>query len=237
MQEVRNAVDQANREASTRYDFKGTESEIDLGEKGTPLCVPPPRIACVRGRGPPPPGRPRPRALAGGVAGGPPPRPGPRRRRMSGPWLSSSVLLVSLLAQLPPLLLLLLPPLLLLLLPQARSRRPAGPRLWLLPSSKQYLAPWRRQGAAPSGGRRECRADSPAAGCATLTIKGEAAPGPRGPLLPRPLLVANGAGVASCAAPPALPQLFPMPAPAAWSGCHKAGPWGQGGSPVGHCVA
>ncbi len=32
MQEVRNAVDQANREASTRFDFKGTESTIELGE-------------------------------------------------------------------------------------------------------------------------------------------------------------------------------------------------------------
>jgi uncharacterized protein YajQ (UPF0234 family) len=32
MQEVRNAVDQANREAGTRFDFKGTESEIDLGD-------------------------------------------------------------------------------------------------------------------------------------------------------------------------------------------------------------
>jgi cyclic-di-GMP-binding protein len=32
MQEVRNAVDQANREAGTRFDFKGTESEIDLTE-------------------------------------------------------------------------------------------------------------------------------------------------------------------------------------------------------------
>jgi uncharacterized protein YajQ (UPF0234 family) len=30
MQEVRNAVDQANREASTRFDFKGTESTIEL---------------------------------------------------------------------------------------------------------------------------------------------------------------------------------------------------------------
>jgi uncharacterized protein YajQ (UPF0234 family) len=30
MQEVRNAVDQANREASTRFDFKGTDSRIDL---------------------------------------------------------------------------------------------------------------------------------------------------------------------------------------------------------------
>ncbi len=32
MQEVRNAVDQANREASTRFDFKGTESTVELGE-------------------------------------------------------------------------------------------------------------------------------------------------------------------------------------------------------------
>jgi uncharacterized protein YajQ (UPF0234 family) len=32
MQEVRNAVDQANREASTRFDFKNTDSTIDLGE-------------------------------------------------------------------------------------------------------------------------------------------------------------------------------------------------------------
>jgi uncharacterized protein YajQ (UPF0234 family) len=30
MQEVRNAVDQANREASTRFDFKGTGSTIEL---------------------------------------------------------------------------------------------------------------------------------------------------------------------------------------------------------------
>ena len=33
MQEVRNAVDQANREASTRFDFKGTDSVIELSEK------------------------------------------------------------------------------------------------------------------------------------------------------------------------------------------------------------
>jgi hypothetical protein len=33
MQEVRNAVDQANREAGTRFDFKGTDSSIELGEK------------------------------------------------------------------------------------------------------------------------------------------------------------------------------------------------------------
>jgi len=32
MQEVRNAVDQANREAGTRFDFKGTDSEVELGE-------------------------------------------------------------------------------------------------------------------------------------------------------------------------------------------------------------
>ena len=31
MQEVRNAVDQANREASTRFDFKGTDSSIEIG--------------------------------------------------------------------------------------------------------------------------------------------------------------------------------------------------------------
>jgi len=33
MQEVRNAVDQANREAGTRFDFKGTDSAVELGEK------------------------------------------------------------------------------------------------------------------------------------------------------------------------------------------------------------
>ena len=33
MQEVRNAVDQANREAATRFDFKNTDSTIDLGDK------------------------------------------------------------------------------------------------------------------------------------------------------------------------------------------------------------
>jgi hypothetical protein len=31
MQEIRNAVDQANREASTRFDFKGTDSRIEMG--------------------------------------------------------------------------------------------------------------------------------------------------------------------------------------------------------------
>ena len=32
MQEVRNAVDQAQRELSTRFDFKGTDSTIELGK-------------------------------------------------------------------------------------------------------------------------------------------------------------------------------------------------------------
>ncbi len=32
IQEVRNAVDQANREATTRFDFKGTDSEIELNQ-------------------------------------------------------------------------------------------------------------------------------------------------------------------------------------------------------------
>jgi uncharacterized protein YajQ (UPF0234 family) len=33
MQEVRNAVDQANREAATRFDFKNTDSSIEMAEK------------------------------------------------------------------------------------------------------------------------------------------------------------------------------------------------------------
>ena len=33
LQEVRNAVDQANREATTRFDFKGTDSLIEFTEK------------------------------------------------------------------------------------------------------------------------------------------------------------------------------------------------------------
>jgi cyclic-di-GMP-binding protein len=33
MQEVRNAVDQANREAATRFDFKNTDSAIELSDK------------------------------------------------------------------------------------------------------------------------------------------------------------------------------------------------------------
>jgi uncharacterized protein YajQ (UPF0234 family) len=32
MQEVRNAVDQANREAATRFDFKNTDSNIEMGD-------------------------------------------------------------------------------------------------------------------------------------------------------------------------------------------------------------
>ncbi len=32
MQEVRNAVDQANREAANRFDFKGTDSSVELGD-------------------------------------------------------------------------------------------------------------------------------------------------------------------------------------------------------------
>ncbi|MGH2749878.1 MAG: YajQ family cyclic di-GMP-binding protein [Actinomycetota bacterium] len=34
LQEVRNAVDQASREISQRYDFKGTDSSIELAEDG-----------------------------------------------------------------------------------------------------------------------------------------------------------------------------------------------------------
>jgi uncharacterized protein YajQ (UPF0234 family) len=34
MQEVRNAVDQAAREIATRFDFKGTDSTVELDEKG-----------------------------------------------------------------------------------------------------------------------------------------------------------------------------------------------------------
>jgi hypothetical protein len=36
-QEVRNAVDQASREVSTRFDFKGTGSTIELGDKSIEL--------------------------------------------------------------------------------------------------------------------------------------------------------------------------------------------------------
>jgi uncharacterized protein YajQ (UPF0234 family) len=37
MQEVRNAVDQANREAATRFDFKNTDSEIELTDNDLTL--------------------------------------------------------------------------------------------------------------------------------------------------------------------------------------------------------
>ena len=39
LQEVRNAVDQANREASTRFDFKGTDARIDFSEKELTLSA------------------------------------------------------------------------------------------------------------------------------------------------------------------------------------------------------
>jgi cyclic-di-GMP-binding protein len=38
-QEVRNAVDQASREVSTRFDFKGTASTIDLNDKSIELAT------------------------------------------------------------------------------------------------------------------------------------------------------------------------------------------------------
>jgi cyclic-di-GMP-binding protein len=39
LQEVRNAVDQANREASTRFDFKGTDPLVEFGEKELTLSA------------------------------------------------------------------------------------------------------------------------------------------------------------------------------------------------------
>jgi uncharacterized protein YajQ (UPF0234 family) len=39
LQEVRNAVDQANREASTRFDFKGTDATIEFSEKELTLSA------------------------------------------------------------------------------------------------------------------------------------------------------------------------------------------------------
>ena len=35
VQEVRNAVDQAKRELATRFDFKGTDSDVELKENAT----------------------------------------------------------------------------------------------------------------------------------------------------------------------------------------------------------
>ena len=37
MQEVRNAVDQAAREVANRFDFKNTDSSIELGDPGITL--------------------------------------------------------------------------------------------------------------------------------------------------------------------------------------------------------
>lgn len=37
LQEVRNAVDQTSREIGTRFDFKGTESKVELGDKSIEL--------------------------------------------------------------------------------------------------------------------------------------------------------------------------------------------------------
>ena len=37
LQEVRNAVDQANREIGTRFDFKGVDARFELGEEGIML--------------------------------------------------------------------------------------------------------------------------------------------------------------------------------------------------------
>ncbi len=39
MQELRNAVDQASREIGQRYDFKGTNSSIDLGESDITMAT------------------------------------------------------------------------------------------------------------------------------------------------------------------------------------------------------
>jgi uncharacterized protein YajQ (UPF0234 family) len=39
LQEVRNAVDQANREATTRFDFKGTNATIEFNEKELTLSA------------------------------------------------------------------------------------------------------------------------------------------------------------------------------------------------------
>jgi uncharacterized protein YajQ (UPF0234 family) len=39
LQEVRNAVDQAARELSTRFDFKGTETSVELDEKESTLTL------------------------------------------------------------------------------------------------------------------------------------------------------------------------------------------------------
>lgn len=49
MQEVRNAVDQVARELSTRFDFKGTGSSIELGDEAITLTAPTEdRLSAVR---------------------------------------------------------------------------------------------------------------------------------------------------------------------------------------------
>ena len=47
LQEVRNAVDQANREATTRFDFKNTDSKIEFTDKGS-SSPRRPRTGCAR---------------------------------------------------------------------------------------------------------------------------------------------------------------------------------------------
>ena len=39
MQEVRNAVDQAARELAQRFDFKGTDSSVELGDDEIRICL------------------------------------------------------------------------------------------------------------------------------------------------------------------------------------------------------
>jgi hypothetical protein len=39
MHEVRNAIDQASRELSTRFDFKGTDTEVTLDDKGASIAL------------------------------------------------------------------------------------------------------------------------------------------------------------------------------------------------------
>ncbi len=49
LQEVRNAVDQASRELATRFDFKGTGSSIELGDKAITMAAPSEdRLAALR---------------------------------------------------------------------------------------------------------------------------------------------------------------------------------------------
>ncbi len=49
LQEVRNAVDQAARELATRFDFKGTGSTIELGDKAITMAAPSEdRLAALR---------------------------------------------------------------------------------------------------------------------------------------------------------------------------------------------